>query len=489
MAEKFDMLIDGQKCQASDGATLEVLNPATNEVLAEIPAATPEDVQRAIGAASAAHAKGEWAGMTPGARGDVLLKAAEIITARAEEFARMETADVGKPIVESQAFDIPMAADHLGYYGRLAVDLVGETIPTMAGVFDYTLREPMGVVGEIIPWNFPCVLACRKLGPSLAAGNCVVIKPATWAPLTTLMLADVFAEAGLPAGVLNIVSGTGSTVGQAITDHPAVHKVSFTGSTEVGCMIMQRASGEAKGVSLEMGGKSPAVVLADADIDGAVEGVLFGAFLNQGECCCAATRVCIDSSVHDEFVAKLVAKTKAIKVGDPMDPDVKMGPLVHPDHWDRVSRYIQCGIDEGATLLCGGPDKPQGLEKGNYIAPTVFGNVTPDMTIYREEIFGPVLTITAFDGVEALVEAANDTDYGLAASIWTRDLRNAHTIASRIAAGTVWLNVHNFVFSQAPYGGYKQSGLGRELGREGLLAYTETKNVIAWLGEQPFAWY
>ena len=489
MADRVDMFINGQKCQASDGATLEVLNPATNELLAQVPAGTAEDVQQAVGAATEAHESGEWRSMPAADRGSVLLKAAEIITSRADEFARMETMDVGKPIIESEAFDIPMAAEHLTYYGRLVVDLLGETIPAMPGVLDYTLREPMGVIGGIIPWNFPCVLACRKLGPALAAGNCVVIKPATWAPLTTLMLADVFQEAGLPSGVLNIVSGSGETVGAALTDHPAVRKVSFTGSTEVGCTIMRRASDEAKCVSLEMGGKSPAVVLADADIDGAVEGITFGAFLAQGECCCAATRVCIDASVHDEFVEKFVAKTKAIQVGDPLDPDTKMGPLVHREHWQSVSDYIKKGVDEGATILCGGPDKPTGLEAGNYLSPTIFANVTPDMTIYREEIFGPVITITAFEGIDALAQAANDTDYGLAASIWTQDLRDAHNLAAQIAAGTIWLNVHNFVFSQAPYGGYKQSGIGRELGREGLLAYTETKNVIAWLADEPFAWY
>ncbi len=489
MAQEFDMLIGGHKCQAQNGATLEVLNPATNEVVAEIPAATPGDVEAAVAAAQAAHEAGEWRNTPPAARGQVLLKAASLITDRAAEFARTETMDVGKPIVESEAFDIPMAADHLAYYGHLVVDLLGETIPVMPGVFDYTLREPMGVVGEIIPWNFPCVLACRKLGPSLAAGNCVVLKPSTWAPLTTLMLADVFAEAGLPPGVLNIISGRGDTVGEALTAHPAVHKVSFTGSTEVGCMIMRHASEEAKCVGLEMGGKSPAVVLADADIDAAVAGILFGAFLNQGECCCAATRVCIDESVHDEFVAKFVARTRQIAMGDPMDRSTKLGPLVHPDHWHSVSSYIQRGIDEGATLLCGGPDRPAGFARGNYLPCTVFDEVTPEMTVYREEIFGPVLTITSFRGVEALAAAANDTDYGLAASIWTTDLRHAHNLAARIAAGTVWLNVHNFVFSQAPYGGYKRSGLGRELGREGLLAYTETKNVIAWLGEEPFDWY
>jgi aldehyde dehydrogenase (NAD+) len=483
------MFIGGEKVQAGDGKTLDVINPATDEVFATVPAGSSADVEAAVQAAKQAHESAAWRGMSAAQRSAVLLKAADIIEARADEFIRVETLDTGKPIIESRAFDIPMAVDHLRYYGNLVVDILGETIPTMPEILDYTVREPIGVIGEITPWNFPCVLACRKLGPSLAAGNTVVLKPATWAPLTTLMLADVFMEAGLPAGTLNIVSGTGGAVGEALTRHPAVHKVSFTGSTEVGCIVMRGAAEDLKCVSLEMGGKSPAVVFADADIDAAVEGIMFGAFLNQGECCCAATRICIDESIHDEFVKRFVARTAQIVVGDPLDEATKMGAIIHPEHWQKVSQYIQKGIDEGATLLLGGPDKPAGLERGNFIPCTVFSDVTPEMTIYREEIFGPVITITPFQGYDALIEAANDTEYGLAASVWTTGLSNAHNAAAQIVAGTLWVNVHNFVFSQAPYGGYKQSGLGRELGREGLYAYTETKNVVAWIGNKPFTWY
>lgn len=483
------MFINGELCASESGETLTVMNPATAAPLAEIPAGTEADVNRSVASARAAFDTEVWSGLPPAARGEALLKLADALQDHAEELAVLESTDVGKPIVESRAFDIPMAIDHLRYYGHLAADILGDTIPVAAPVLDYTLKEPMGVVGEIIPWNFPLVLACRKLGPALAAGNSVVLKAATWAPLTTLKLGELTAEAGLPAGVVNVLSGSGSVVGDAIVRHPAVHKVSFTGSSEVGCGIMECCAASAKSVSLEMGGKSPAVVLADADLDGAVAGILFGVFLNQGECCCAATRILVHESLHDEFTAKFVAAAQAIRVGHPLDEATKMGPLVTQEHWDTVSRYVQSGLDEGAKLLCGGPGKPAGLEQGYYLAPTVFDEVAPALKIYREEIFGPVVTITSFRNFNEAAEMANDSHYGLAASIWTTNLRDGHVMAQRIKAGTVWLNVHNFVFSTAPYGGYKLSGIGRELGRQGLEAFLETKNVMVWLGEGPFEWY
>ena len=483
------MFINGELCDSESGKTLTVVDPATEEGMATIPAGTAGDVQRAVAAAQAAFDTEVWSGLAPAARGEALLKLADALAAHQEEFAVLEASDVGKPIAESRAFDVPMAIDHLRYYGHLSVDLGGQTIPVGAPVLDYTLKEPMGVVGEIIPWNFPLVLACRKLGPALVAGNCVVLKAATWAPLTTLKLGELPAEAGLPAGVVNVLAGSGSVVGDAMVRHPAVHKVSFTGSSEVGCGIMECCAAHAKSVSLEMGGKSPAVVLADAEVDGAVAGILFGVFLNQGECCCAATRILVHESLHDEFTEKFVAAANAIKVGPPLDETTQMGPLVTREHWETVSRYVESGIAEGAKLLCGGPEKPEGRERGYYLAPTVFDEVAPALKIYREEIFGPVVTITSFKNFNEAAEMANDTHYGLAASIWTTNLRDGHVMAQKIKAGTVWVNVHNFVFSTAPYGGYKLSGIGRELGRQGVEAFMETKNVMVWLGEGAFSWY
>ncbi len=487
--DQYLMFINGERRPSESGKTMAVINPATEEPLAHIPAGTPADVDRAVAAAKAAFDTEVWSGQPPASRGEALLKLADALQAHAEELAVLEATDVGKPIAESRAFDIPMAIDHLRYYGHLAVDLLGETIPVGAPVLDYTVKEPIGVVGGIIPWNFPLVLACRKLGPALAAGNSVVLKAATWAPLTTLKLGELCAEAGLPAGVVNVLSGSGPLVGDALVRHPFVHKVSFTGSSEVGCGIMESCAAHAKSVSLEMGGKSPAVVLADADLEGAVAGIMFGVFLNQGECCCAATRILVDESLHDAFTEQFVAAAQAIQVGPPLDEDTRMGPLVTHEHWNTVSRYVQSGLDEGAKLLCGGPDKPAGLGRGYYLAPTVFDEVTPGMKIYREEIFGPVVTISTFRNNNEAAEMANDSHYGLAASIWTTNLRDGHVMAQRIKAGTVWLNVHNFVFSTAPYGGYKMSGVGRELGRQGLEAFLETKNVMVWLGEGPFSWY
>jgi len=487
--ETYTMFINGEKRTSSSGETITVIEPATEQPLAEIPAGTEQDVNEAVAAAQHAFECGEWAGLSPGERGEVLVKLSDLVTEHLDELAELESRDVGKPITESKAFDIPMVADHLRYYGCLAVDVLGATIPVSVPMLDYTVKEPLGVVGEIIPWNFPMVLAARKTGPALAAGNSVVLKPATWAPLTTLRLAELADEAGVPPGVLNVVSGSGTIVGEALVNHPDVHKVSFTGSTEVGCGIMESCGAAAKSVSLEMGGKSPAVVLADADMDTALAGILFGVYLCQGECCCAATRILIDESLHDEFVERFVAESQAIKLGDPLDEDTRMGPLVAPEHWHTVSEYIQVGLAEGAKLLCGGPDKPEGLETGYYLAPTVFDEVTPEMRIYREEIFGPVVTVTTFRDLAEAVEQANDTHYGLAASIWTQNLRDGHTLAQQIRAGTIWLNVHNFVFSQAPSGGYKLRGLGRELARQGLEAFLETKNVMVWLGEEPFTWY
>lgn len=482
--KEYGLFIDNQWHDTAQ--KFESLNPATGKPIARFAAADETDVDVAVKSARKAFDSGVWSGKTAMERGKVLRKIAEIMQERAEDFAVAETLDTGKPIFESRNVDIPIAYDSMEYYGCLVVDLVGRTIPVNEGVLDYTVREPIGVIAAITPWNFPLVLACRKLGPALAAGNTVVLKPASVSPLTTIMLGEVFIAAGLPAGVVNIITGSGSKAGNALLHHPDVDKLSFTGSTEVGRSVVNAAAEGICACSLELGGKSPAVVLADAPIDATADGILFGAFLNQGECCCAATRVLVDKKIHKQLVEALVAKTKTIKVGDPSDEDTRMGPLISADQRDNVMSYIEKGIKQAGAPVVGGSTLGG---DGYYVDATIFDNVPVDSVIYREEIFGPVLTVTAFDGVDELVAAANDTPYGLAASIWTADTATGQRLAAKIKAGTVWVNVHNYVFNQAPYGGLKQSGMGRELGREGLEAYTEVKNVITWLGPDAMKWY
>lgn len=464
------------------------LNPATEEPVGEFAAASRADVAAAVGTAREAFDTGPWPRLPAAERGRILRKAADVLQSRAEEFAQAETADTGKPISESRRIDVPTAIDSLDYYGCLIRGVAGSAIPVGDSAIDATVREPVGVVGAVTPWNFPLVLACRKLGPALAAGNTVVLKPASLAPLTTVMLADVFAAAGLPPGVLGIITGSGSEAGQALLDDPRIDKLSFTGSTQVGRDVLAATARSVGRCSLELGGKSPAVVLADADLDAAVEGILFGAFLNQGECCCAATRVLVDAQVHEAFVARLAARATAIRVGDPLDDATQMGPLISAAHRDAVLAAIAEAAAAGGRIVCGG-GAPAGCERGFYVAPTVIDGVAPTSRIYREEIFGPVLPVTSFVGDDALIAAANDTPYGLAASVWTRDIARGRRLASRIRAGTVWINIHNFVFNNAPYGGFKQSGLGRECGPEGLDAYSEIKNIITWIAAEPFRWY
>ncbi len=484
--QEFGLFINNEWVKTQESFT--DLNPATEEPLATFAVASKDDVDHAVRSAREAFDSGVWSGMPALERGRHLRRVAELLRERAEDFAVAETMDVGKPIVESRLFDVPMTADSLDYFASLIADMSGTAIPVGANALDYTVREPIGVIAAITPWNFPLALACRKLAPCLAAGNTAVIKPASLAPMTTVMLGDLFLEAGLPAGVVNIVTGPGGTTGSALLHNPGVDKLSFTGSTEIGRDVMAAAAEGVCACSLELGGKSPAVVLADARIEQTVAGILFGAFLNQGECCCAATRVLVDRSIHAELVEALVETTRRIKVGDPLEDDCRMGPMISAQQRQSVLDYIAAGRAEvGEPVLGGGV--PAGLDRGYFLDCTIFDDVPPSSRIYREEIFGPVLTVTAFDGVDALVAAANDTAYGLAASIWTGDAAEGLRLSSSLKAGTVWVNVHNFVYSQAPYGGMKQSGVGRELGREGLEAYTEVKNVITWLGPGAFTWY
>lgn len=468
--------------------TFQSINPANGQPIASFALANETDVNRAVMAAREAFDSGVWSDMPASERGRILRRVADILREKSEEFAVAETLDTGKPIFESRNVDIPAAIDSIEYYASLTVDITGKCIPVGDAALDHTVREPLGVVAAITPWNFPLTLAFRKLAPALAAGNTVVVKPASLTPLTTVMLGDVFAAAGMPDGVVNIITGSGSKAGSALIHHPAVDKVSFTGSTEIGRDVIDASKDHICGFCLELGGKAPAVVLSDANLDAAVDGILFGAFLNQGECCCGATRVLIDKSIHKKFVDLLVEKASKIVLGDGMDESVRMGPLVSESHRKSVMDYINVGKSEAGNPVFGG-GIPAGLENGYFVEPTIFDNVPTSSRIYREEIFGPVLTVTAFDGVDELIEAANDTNYGLAASIWTGDVAAGQRLSRKIKAGTVWVNIHNFVYSQAPYGGFKQSGIGRELGREGLEAYTEVKNIITWLGPEAFRWY
>ncbi len=425
-------------------------------------------------AARKAFAEGAWAKMSPGERGRLLWKIADLIEARAESIARLETLDSGKTITEASKVDVPMAADCFRYFAGFATKIEGETIPARGPYLNYTLREPLGVVGQIIPWNFPILLAAWKVAPALAAGNTVVLKPAEQTPLSALLLAEIAQEAGLPPGVLNVVPGFGSKAGTALVEHPDVNKIAFTGSTSVGQEIMRRASGSLKRLTLELGGKSPNIVFADADIDLAVRGASNGIFYNKGEVCTAGSRLFVEDSLHDAFLDRLQAYASKLPQGDPLDPKTRLGPQVSQAQRDRVLGYIEAGKNEGARLVCGG-SRPPG--KGYFVKPTIFEAVTPGMTIAREEIFGPVLAVLRFREVEEVLRAANDTSYGLAAAVWTRDVKKAHTAARLLQAGTVWINTYGLYDSAMPFGGYKMSGFGRELGRHGLMEYTQTKSV------------
>lgn len=486
----YKLFINNKWQDSSDKKTLEIINPANGENIAKVPHATEVDVKNAVLTARKAFDEGPWPKMSALERGRILRKCADLLKARIDEFALIETQNTGKPITESKLFDMPMAIDYFEYYSNLIVSISGEHIPVGDDALDYTIKEPIGVIGAITPWNFPLALAVRKIAPALAAGNTMVIKPATYTPLTTLMLGEIFIEAGVPEGVINIVSGYGTTTGEAILKDPLIDKFSFTGSKEIGTKIMENASKYIRPVSLELGGKSPAIVFEDADLEIAVKAILFGAFLNQGEVCCAATRVLIQKSIHDQFVEKLIPAVKSIRVGLPTEETTQMGPVISGSHQKNILKYVKAGIKEGAKLLCGGEEpKEDELKNGFFIMPTVFDDVNPEMTIYKEEIFGPFLIISSFENEEELIDAANDTEYGLAASIFTENLRKGHIVARKIKAGTIWINIHNFAYSQAPYGGYKSSGIGRELGKEGLEEYMETKNVITYLNDVPFSWY
>lgn len=470
------LLIDGQWVDGSK--TFDTVNPATGEVLTQIVEASGADVDQTVAAARRAFDSkgGAWRKMSASERGRLIWKLADLIEQHIDELAELETVDNGKPIFESRNVDMPMVIDVLRYYAGWATKIHGETVNTFDTAFTYTLREPVGVVGLIIPWNFPLLLASWKLGPALACGNTIVMKPAEQTPLTTLRLGELAVEAGFPPGVINIVTG-GPETGKAIVRHPGIDKIAFTGSTAVGKEIMRDAADTLKRVTLELGGKSPNIVFADADIDSAVKGAINGIFYGKGEVCNAGSRLFVDSKVRDEFLDKLIGRAKKMVPGDPLDPKTRMGALVSLEQLQTVLGYIDAGKLEGAKLLAGGNRVSLNGDKGYFIEPTVFGDVNNDMKIAREEIFGPVLATLKFDDIDEVVEMANRNQYGLAAAVWTRDLKKAHQMSRMLRAGTVWINTYGLMDAALPFGGYKSSGFGRELGQAALEHYTEVKTV------------
>jgi len=473
------LLINGEWVEA--GKAFDTINPATGEVLTQVAEASAADVDHAVAAARAAFektGKGAWRSISASERGRLLWKLADLVEKNLEELAELETLDNGKPIFESRYVDMPMVIDVLRYYAGWATKIHGETVNTLDNAFTYTLREPVGVVGAIVAWNFPLLLASWKLGPALACGNTVVLKPAEQTPLTALRLGELAIEAGFPAGVLNIVTG-GPETGKALVAHPGVDKVAFTGSTVVGKEIMRSAADTLKRVTLELGGKSPNVVFADSDIDSAVKGAINGIFYGKGEVCNAGSRLFLETKVQDEFLGKLVERTKKLVPGDPLDPKTRLGAIVSQQQMQQVLGYIETGKNEGAQLIAGGKRATVGNGNGFFIEPTIFGGVKNDMTIAREEIFGPVLATLTFDDVDQVAELANQNPYGLAAAIWTRDIKRAHALSRRLKAGTVWINTYGLMDAALPFGGYKQSGFGRDLGAQALESYTEVKTV--WL--------
>lgn len=469
------LFIDGKWCQSASGKSFETVDPSTNEVICRVAEGDAADVELAVAAARRAFDSGPWSRMSASERGRLIYKLADLIESHQEELAALESLDNGKPYRDSMAADLPLTIKCYRYYAGWADKIVGKTIPVDGDFTCFTRHEPVGVVGQIIPWNFPLLMQAWKWGPALASGCTLVLKPAEQTPLTALRVAQLAQEAGFPNGVINVVPGFGPTAGAALTRHMDVDKVAFTGETSTGQLIMEAAAkSNLKRVSLELGGKSPNIVFADADIDAAVEGAYFGLFFNQGQCCCAGSRLFVEQSIHDEFVAKLVQRAKSQKVGDPFDPETTQGPQITREQQERVLSFIDSGKKEGATIHCGG-GKPK--LPGYFVEPTVFSGVTDGMKIAREEIFGPVMNILPFGNIEEVVERSNRTQFGLAAAVWTRDIKKAHRMARSLRAGTVWINCYDVFDAAAPFGGYKMSGVGRELGEYALQLYTEVKTV------------
>ena len=470
------LFINNEWRASASGDAMEVINPATEEVIAQVAAANATDVDAAVAAARAA-LDGPWGKMSARERGRLIRTLADRLLARADEIARLETLHNGKPISESRNIEIPAAAECFEYFAGWSDKVMGETIPVKGNHLTYTLREPIGVVAAIVPWNFPLLLAAWKVAPALACGNTVILKPASQTPLTALALGEIAVEIGLPPGVLNVITGPGSKVGQALVEHPGIDKIAFTGDTSTGKAIMRSAADTLKRITLELGGKSPNIVLADADLEAAIRGATIGIFYGKGEVCAAGSRLLVDRSIKSEFIDKLAARAKKMAPGDPLDPKTRFGAIASKKQMETVLKYIESGRAEGAALVAGGARTDIGTGKGYFVQPTVFADVTPEMTIAREEIFGPVLAAIEFADLDEAIAKANNSQYGLAAGVWTRDIKKAHYVARRLQAGTVWVNTYNIYDTAAPFGGYKQSGFGREMSAHAIEHYTQVKTV------------
>ena len=472
-----EIFVAGKWQAPTAGETYQPVNPANEQLLTPVGKGDERDIDAAVAAARKAFDEGPWPRMSPHERGRIVWKLGDLIQANLDEMAKLESLCTGKTMFDSGKVEIPFAAEVFRYYAGWATKIHGETLPLRDTAFTFTLRHPVGVVGAIVPWNFPFLLSSWKLGPALAAGNTVVIKPASQTPYTALRFAELCQEAGVPEGVFNVVTGPGGKVGMALVRDPRVDKIAFTGSTDVGKQIMREAAGTLKRLSLELGGKSPNIVFADADMEAAARGAMTGIFYNKGEVCAAGSRLFVEQTIHDEFMAKLTDKVKTLKVGDPLDKTTRMGPVVSKAQMETVLSYIEAGKQEGARLVAGGARAKVGDGKGFYVEPTIFDGVSNTMKIAREEIFGPVLSVIPFKSVEDGIAQGNSTTYGLAAAVWTRDVSKALKAARAIRAGTVWVNAYNLFDAALPFGGFKESGFGREMGSAGLDHYTEVKTV------------
>ncbi len=482
----YQNYINGQWVSSASGKTFPVYDPSTEEIIAHVAASDGADVERAVKAARAAFDSGPWAKITAQDRGRILFKLAEKVRQNTAMLAEIECRNTGKPIVEAE-YDIADVATCFEYYGGLANKVMGNVMPVPANALSFTMREPVGVAGQIIPWNYPLMMAAWKLGPAIAAGCACILKPAEQTPLTALEFANWFEETGLPPGVVNIINGFGETCGAALVAHPGVDKIAFTGSAAVGKIIVKSAADTLKRVTLELGGKSPNVFFADADWEGAVDGALFGVFINQGEVCSAGSRILVEKKIYSKFVEAMAEKAKRIKLGPPLERETKMGPLVSKEQYDRVSSYLEVGKKEAKVAIGGG--RPKQFGKGFYVEPTIFYDVDNSARISREEIFGPVASVIPFEDEGAAIRIANDTPYGLAGAVWTRDIYKAFRVVKSLRAGIIWVNHMQPTYVEAPWGGYKQSGFGRELGPWGLEEYLETKQVYVNLDETPIGWY